>query len=48
MRLTWLGHSTAVLDLVGTRLITDPLLRPHAGLLRRRGPQPVARSWQRP
>jgi L-ascorbate metabolism protein UlaG (beta-lactamase superfamily) len=27
LSLTWLGHSTAVLELDGTRIITDPLLR---------------------
>jgi L-ascorbate metabolism protein UlaG (beta-lactamase superfamily) len=26
-RLTWLGHSTALLELSGTRLLTDPVLR---------------------
>ncbi|MDQ2756651.1 MAG: MBL fold metallo-hydrolase [Actinomycetota bacterium] len=31
----WLGHATAVIDLEGVRLLTDPLLRRHAGLLRR-------------
>ncbi len=31
----WLGHATVVLDLDGVRLLTDPLLRRHAGLLRR-------------
>jgi L-ascorbate metabolism protein UlaG (beta-lactamase superfamily) len=48
VRITWLGHSTVVVDLDGARVLTDPLLRPHAGLLRRRMPQPVAGSWQRP
>ena len=24
--LTWLGHSTVVIDLDGTRLVTDPVL----------------------
>jgi L-ascorbate metabolism protein UlaG (beta-lactamase superfamily) len=42
---TWLGHSTVVLDLDGTRLVTDPLLGPHAGLLRRRGAPPTRGSW---
>jgi L-ascorbate metabolism protein UlaG (beta-lactamase superfamily) len=35
MKLTWLGHSTVVFDAAGTRLITDPLLRPRAVHLRR-------------
>lgn len=45
---TWLGHSTAVLDVTGAaraRIVTDPLLHRHAGLLRRRGPQP-AEVWR--
>jgi L-ascorbate metabolism protein UlaG (beta-lactamase superfamily) len=46
--LTWLGHSTVVLDVGGTRLLTDPLLRRHAGVLRRRGPKPAVLNWERP
>jgi L-ascorbate metabolism protein UlaG (beta-lactamase superfamily) len=42
---TWIGHATAVLDFGGVRLITDPLLRPHAGALRRVGPAPDPRAW---
>ena len=45
MRLTWLGHATVVLDLGGTRIISDPLLRPANGPLRRRGPTPQAEQW---
>jgi L-ascorbate metabolism protein UlaG (beta-lactamase superfamily) len=48
MRITWLGHSTVVLDLDGMRVLTDPLLRPHAGLLRRLAPRPDPASWSRP
>jgi L-ascorbate metabolism protein UlaG (beta-lactamase superfamily) len=40
VRLTWLGHATVVLDVGGVRLLSDPLLRPRAGPLRRRGPVP--------
>lgn len=43
--LTWLGHSTVVLDMDGVRLVTDPLLRRHNGVLRRRGPRPDPGSW---
>jgi L-ascorbate metabolism protein UlaG (beta-lactamase superfamily) len=43
---TWLGHSTVVLDVDGTRLLTDPLLRPHAGLLRRRTEPPGHVDWR--
>lgn len=45
-RLTWLGHSTVVLDVDDVRLITDPLLHRHAGVLRRRGPAPEPSAWQ--
>jgi L-ascorbate metabolism protein UlaG (beta-lactamase superfamily) len=45
IEVTWLGHSTVVLDVDGTRLITDPLLRRHAGLLRRRGGRPPGELW---
>jgi L-ascorbate metabolism protein UlaG (beta-lactamase superfamily) len=42
---TWLGHATVVLDIDGTRLVSDPLLRPHAGILRRRTAPPAPASW---
>ena len=42
---TWLGHSTVVLDVDGVRLVTDPLLRRHAGILRRRGRKPRREAW---
>ncbi|MHA7134968.1 MBL fold metallo-hydrolase [Oerskovia turbata] len=49
LRVTWLGHSTVVLDVEtpdgAVRLVTDPLLRRHAGLLRRRGARP-AEVWR--
>src|ERR1700754_1333329 len=45
LRVRWLGHSTVVLDIGGHRLVTDPLLRPHNGPLRRRGPGPHAAWW---
>lgn len=45
MRLTWLGHSTVLLEVSGVRLLTDPLLGRHAGLLRRVGPAPSPASW---
>ncbi len=45
LQVTWLGHATVVLDLAGTRLVTDPLLRAHAGPLRRRGPAPRPEQW---
>ncbi|WP_028661159.1 MBL fold metallo-hydrolase [Nocardioides insulae] len=44
--LTWLGHSTVVLDLDGVRLITDPLLSAHNGPLRRRTDLPHPERWR--
>ena len=43
--MTWLGHSTVVLEVDGRRLVTDPMLRPHHGLLRRRGEPPAGHHW---
>ena len=43
---TWLGHSTVVLDIDGVRIVADPLLRRHAGVLRRRGRRPQRDAWQ--
>jgi L-ascorbate metabolism protein UlaG (beta-lactamase superfamily) len=34
--LTWLGHSTVLVDLDGVRLLTDPVLRSHVAHIRRR------------
>ena len=45
-RLTWVGHATIALDVDGVRIVTDPLLRRNAGLLRRRGAAPARGSWQ--
>ena len=42
---TWLGHSTVVLDLDGVRIVADPLLQRHAGVLRRRGRRPEREAW---
>jgi L-ascorbate metabolism protein UlaG (beta-lactamase superfamily) len=39
-RLTWVGHATVLLELGGARLLTDPLLRPRLGHLRRHGARP--------
>lgn len=35
LELTWLGHSTVLVEAGGTRLLTDPLLRPRVAHLRR-------------
>lgn len=41
MRITWVGHSTVLAEADGVRLLTDPLLRPRVGHLRRvAGPAP--------
>lgn len=48
IRLTWIGHATVVVDLDGVRLVTDPLLRRHAGPLRRIGPPPDPAAWEDP
>jgi L-ascorbate metabolism protein UlaG (beta-lactamase superfamily) len=40
-QLTWLGHSTVLLEAAGLRLLTDPALGRHIGFLRRLAP-PVA------
>jgi L-ascorbate metabolism protein UlaG (beta-lactamase superfamily) len=40
-RVTFVGHATVLLELGGTRLLTDPLLRSRVGPLRRQGPAPA-------
>ena len=35
MRVTWIGHSTVVIELDGVRLVTDPVLRSRINVLRR-------------
>jgi L-ascorbate metabolism protein UlaG (beta-lactamase superfamily) len=44
---TWIGHATALIELGGTRLLTDPLLRGRLGHLRRHGPPPAAAAIER-
>ena len=39
---TYLGHATTLIDMDGTRLLTDPVLRTRVGLLMRHGPLPGA------
>ena len=43
-RLTWIGHGTALVDLDGVRLLTDPLLRNRVAHLQRRVPPPAAEA----
>ncbi|HEY7018727.1 MAG TPA: MBL fold metallo-hydrolase [Gaiellaceae bacterium] len=38
LSITWLGHGTVLLESSGTRLLTDPLLRPWLGHVRRVAP----------
>ncbi len=40
-QLTWLGHSTVLLELDGARMITDPLLRPRVAHLLRQVDEPA-------
>lgn len=39
-RVTYVGHATVLLELDGTRLLTDPVLRARVGPLRRQAPLP--------
>ncbi len=41
-RLTWLGHSTVLIDLDGVRLLTDPVLRRRVAHLRRERAVPAS------
>ena len=41
MRVTYVGHSTVLLEIGGLRLLTDPLLRSRIGHLRRHGLAPA-------
>lgn len=38
VRLTYVGHSTVVVEMCGIRLVTDPILRPRVAHLRRTAP----------
>ena len=42
MRLTWLGHSSVLIETAGLRVVADPLLRRRIGALRRIAPLPEA------
>src|SRR5215218_5826057 len=41
-RVTWIGHATALLELGGARLLTDPVLRDRVVHLRRHAASPAA------
>lgn len=40
-RITWLGHSTLLIEAAGARLLTDPVLRGRIAHLRRHAPAPA-------
>jgi L-ascorbate metabolism protein UlaG (beta-lactamase superfamily) len=42
MAVTFVGHATVLIEVGGTRVLTDPLLRLHVGPLIRRSPVPPA------
>jgi L-ascorbate metabolism protein UlaG (beta-lactamase superfamily) len=44
---TYVGHATVLLDLDGTRLLTDPVLRRHVGPLVRHGAPPAPATTER-
>ena len=44
--LTYVGHATVLIEIDGTRLLTDPLLRPRLGPLLRHGPPPAPEATQ--
>jgi L-ascorbate metabolism protein UlaG (beta-lactamase superfamily) len=44
---TYVGHATVLLELDGTRLLTDPVLRRHVGPLVRHGAPPAPGTTQR-
>jgi L-ascorbate metabolism protein UlaG (beta-lactamase superfamily) len=46
-RITYVGHATALLELDGLRLLTDPVLRSRVGHLRRQVPRPDPDVGQR-
>ena len=45
--LSYVGHSTLLLELAGARLLTDPVLGRGIGHLRRSAPRPGWRTWRR-
>jgi L-ascorbate metabolism protein UlaG (beta-lactamase superfamily) len=48
MRITWLGHATVEIEMGGTRLLTDPILRGRVGHLRRIVAAPDVARIERP
>ena len=46
LRLTYVGHATVLIEVDGVRILTDPVLRPRVGALRRRGPLPEPADYE--
>ncbi len=46
-RIVYVGHATVLIELDGVRLLTDPVLGPWLGFLRRRGSAPAAEVTER-
>ena len=46
-RITWVGHATVAIEMDGTRLLTDPVLRGQLLHLRRHAPPPDAQVVER-
>src|SRR5689334_17431365 len=44
---TYVGHATVLLEVGGTRLLTDPILRRHVGPLVRHGQPPAPETTER-
>ncbi len=44
--ITYVGHATILVELDGTRLLTDPVLRARVGPLRRQGALPPRDRWE--
>ncbi len=45
-RITFVGHSTVLIELGGVRLLTDPVLRDRVLHIRRHVPSPAPESWR--
>jgi L-ascorbate metabolism protein UlaG (beta-lactamase superfamily) len=43
--ITWVGHATALIDVGGHRVLTDPLVTKRVAHLRRRRPDPAAETY---
>lgn len=48
MRITYIGHSTVLIEMDGVRVLTDPLVRSRVAHLSRRAPRPSPDAWSAP